>query len=911
MQDDDFFPEYKIFLFPGSIEHYPPILPVKIDHMTLKIQPDFESSILKNCEEILRITALQNISEIGLDIAEICIHNVTSCNGIPVDRFDTPEASDKLIIKFRQILEKGHSIELKIIYSAGYYYKQGILDIRIPRSGFHFIRKPSVGKQAWTQGQASESKYWFPCLEDPRVKFPREIHVTVPDQDLIVISNGMLISSQADTWKWREVNPIPAYLTSVVIGKFTQQSQQYSSDQASDKTNIMLSYYWPPEISKEHAMLTFAHTPIIMKLFEDYFGIKYPYQRYSQVAVEEFELLGMENTSCTTLSESLLHDEMAAIDFVRDVEIVAHEFSHQWFGDLVTCKDWSDLWLNEGFATYCELIFWEKTRGFDMFLYKLIKTADIYIEETKYHYNRPLVTRIYKHPDYLFDAHCYQKGACVLNMLRNHIGEDALKVSLRIYLETFKDKNAETDDLRKIIEDTTRENMQKFFDQWIYTPSHPQLDIEISLESPDKIRFKIRQSQVDFKHKRYNAENQNLHRNFEFTLEVKITFSTENNNTKILEQINISKTITEHSIKIPENTKIEGISIDPNYKILKEIKSLKIANETKDFQLKEIIKNQLRKGLTVVERVEAARALKQNFSQDIVDELVQSIMVDPFYGVSVEAASTLGSYYEGNNYDESILAYQALVSCINNEKAITSLHPEIKEAIIKAIGNFGREESLYLLKSILRQENESYFVRAAAAMAIGKSSKNIISSIEKHKVISLLKELVKTTKSFRNVISTGAIEGLQEFSKEKDKDIVINVINFLVESTSSKNDYYIRLAATLALGKFSYALIDEKNSKIEKGNQEVLNQLLTLLKDNRRKLKINACCALVDKDSKPSKIDYRTFKALEALISVAEHDLDGFVRKEAERCANILREWMNEWSNKPLTIDVNIREEQK
>ena len=245
------------------------------------------------------------------------------------------------------------------------------------------------------------------------------------------------------------------------------------------------------------------------------------------------------------------------------------------------------------------------------------------------------------------------------------------------------------------------------------------------------------------------------------------------------------------------------------------------------------------------------------------------------------------------------------------------MHPEVKQAIVRNIGQFERKESTNLLESLLYQLEESYFLRANAATAIGKSSKNEISSpdnIKKEKIISLLKENVKISESFRNVIASGAIDGLKEFSKDNDKDIVVDIANFLIVNTDSNNEYFKRLSATSALSKFLRTAKnnddnDEKNAKLDEMNQKVLNQLLRLLKDKRRKVKINACKALADNDVKPSMPDFKIFEAIDALIYVAEHDLDGFVRREAERCASIMREWIKEWSSKPPILDIKIRKE--
>src|SRR5215217_6821852 len=861
----------KKFQFPGSTPHYPPLFSFSVDYMMLKIKPDFDSNTLKDCTQKLRITACEDISEIKLDIAEIDVHQVISSSyNTSVMSFDILKNDDKLIITLGQTLQKGNTTDLTIRYSAGYYHREdGIVGICKPRSGFYFVSSSehSPNKQAWTQGQASESKYWFPCIDDPQVKFPREIQVTVPENDFIVISNGELLRKEGNIWTWIELNPTPAYLTSVVIGKFDQEQQEYSychddKNMSSSSNSIPLIYYWPKEIPKKDAMLTFANTPNMMRFFEEYFG------------------------------------------------------------DLVTCRDWSNIWLNEGFATYCETLYWESIKGFDEFCYKVMKIADEYLEESRRLYKRPLVTTIYKHPDDLFDSHSYEKGGCILHMLRNDIGDNNFRRCINNYLNTYKNKTSETDDLRKIVEDVSRKSMRRFFDQWVYRSGHPQLDIEFSLEEEDsrRIKIKIRQiHQEDDGSSNTDHDNPNCCNLFEFTLDIRIVFSTtadiEINNK--LEAIYISQRITEHSIEIPKDARIEWISIDPQFKILKEIKSIKITNETNEFQLKEMLKKQLRKGKTIIERIEAARALKNQYSEDVVDELHNAVIVDPFYGVSIEAANTLGSYHEKNNYAKANKAYVALFSCLDKEEEIFSrLHPEIKQAIVRNIGQFEREESINLLEPLLHLQNESYFLRANAATAIGKSSKNKISSLDnmkKEKIIALLKETVILSKSFRNVIANGAIDGLKEFSKDIDKDMVVDIANFLIENTNSNNEYFKRLSATSALSKFLHTAKDnddEKNTKLEEMNQRVFNHLLGLLKDKRRKVKINACKAFADNDAKPARPDTKIFEVIDALVYVAEHDLDGFIRREAERCVNIMRVWIKEWSSKPPTLDIKLRKEQ-
>jgi aminopeptidase N len=250
--------------------------------MLLKISPDFISKTLIDCEQQLTIRTLQELQEIQLDIAEMKIDKENVSSSVKIDDVIILEKEDKLRICFSELLKQDTDIDISIKYSTGYYYLQdnNTPTINIPRSGFHFISKGEGGPsfQAWTQGQALESRYWFPCIDDPQVKYPREIHIIAPSDGYIVISNGKADEPKREEirgmnngkkkikWIWKEPNPNPAYLTSVVIGKFSEKRVDY------DYGRVPLHYYWPADIEENNAMMTFGDTPKMMKFFEEYFG---------------------------------------------------------------------------------------------------------------------------------------------------------------------------------------------------------------------------------------------------------------------------------------------------------------------------------------------------------------------------------------------------------------------------------------------------------------------------------------------------------------------------------------------------------------------------------------------------------------------------------------------------------------
>ena len=899
--------EKKRFAFPGSKIHAIPFLSYTIEHMSLKIKPDLVNKILIDCEQQITIRAFNDLSEIVLDISDLKVTKVNS-QSINISKFRCVD-NKQVVIEFSEQFRAGSTINIDISYSAGYTIIEGKEEFGSPKTGFHFITKGDQDKQspsyqAWTQGEATESRYWFPSIDTPQVKFTLDIEISAP-QGYMVISNGLLESKvmkdEFVIWKYVEKKPLPSYLVSVVVGTFSQYESKYR--------DVSLYYYWPEEIKEEDAMLTFSETPQMLKFFEEYFETNYPFQKYSQTAVDNFEFGGMENTTCTTLTRRVLHDKTASRDYRNDIFLVVHELAHQWFGDMVTCKDWPHIWLNEGFATYCESLYWENSRGKDEFHYNLIEATDIYFEESNKLYNRPIVTNVYKHVDDLFDAHSYEKSGFILHMIRNHIGEHNFRKSLKVYLEKYQNRSAESLDLLKVLEEVSGREMASFFDQWIYREGHPKLEIEYTLTRNNLIEKDSINSQklkIKILQKNNDESYEDSSRYYQFQLEFKINIVDKSGQkSHLVHLMNVDNNDSESFVEIDNNSNIESISIDPEFKILKEISSIKVVNETRDFQLKRLLYNQMKYGETIIERINAIRLLKNQYSEDGIRALYDAIVQDKFYGVAVEATNTIGSFYDKNDYEKSDNSYQCLVSILNNKSTFDALRSETKKAIIRNIGIFERVESISLLKDLIHKSNdESNFVKSSAATALGKSSKDIESIENKVQVISLLKNLVEGTDTFQSVLATGALEGLKELATDRDNKISIEVAHFFLENTLESKDYFVRAKATSNLAKFLINKNDTANADTSAMNQAVFNRLKDLLRDDRRKIKINACSALADKDGKFHTIpDKRTYETIEVLIDVAKNDLDGFVRRKAEHSANIVREWIHTWASKPLLIN--------
>jgi aminopeptidase N len=212
-----------------------------------------------------------------------------------------------------------------------------------------------------------------------------------------------------------------------------------------------------------------------MAFYEKEIGVPFPWDKYDQVTCADYHWGGMENTTITTLTQRTINsDDVENVRSSRSLD--AHEMAHQWFGDYVTCKDWSHLWLNEGFATYYALLHERHQFGQDAFNYGLYLDArdDIFVQDKD---ERPIVYREYKDPGEQFDFRNYPKASWVLHMLRSLVGEDLYREAIRNYLKRHALSDVETEDLREAFEEVSGRPLDKFFDQWVYHGGLPKLKV--------------------------------------------------------------------------------------------------------------------------------------------------------------------------------------------------------------------------------------------------------------------------------------------------------------------------------------------------------------------------------------------------------------------------------------------------
>src|SRR5262245_34844706 len=383
---------------------YAPSREIDILHLALDVTPDFKARTVSGKATVRFKPIAKPYAELKLDGIDLRVSAVDS-----TEKLLGWQATEKnVLVTVADAIPADKEVTVTITYSA------------TPEKGLYF-RTPEMGYKAedshiWTQGEPLEARHWFPSFDAPNEKFTSEILCHVPE-GMVVLSNGKKMSEEKDSngllsVRWLQDKPHANYLIALCAGYFKK---------VEDKHRDVPMAFWTPASQIAQAQSSFGETKDIMAFFEKEIGVPYPWAKYDQVCVEDFGWGGMENTTLTVLNDRTLFTE--ATENIREsTGLVAHELAHQWFGDLVTCKDWAHLWLNEGFATYYEARYQGHKLGRDMFLYEMHQNAQGFINQAND--TNAIVRRDFGNPEEQFGFHAYPKGAWILQMLRSQLGED-------------------------------------------------------------------------------------------------------------------------------------------------------------------------------------------------------------------------------------------------------------------------------------------------------------------------------------------------------------------------------------------------------------------------------------------------------------------------------------------------------
>ncbi len=619
-------------------------------------------------------------------------------------KFDYDRENGLLFIILPHEYRKGQSVSVSIKYEA------------LPSQGLYFFHPtpdhPEIPYQIWTQGEAESNRYWYPSYDLPDDRFTTEIIAHVPEK-LRVISNGVLLNIKKGpgrgqvTYHWRMDKPHAGYLTSLVIGEFTTHTDTVRG--------TLLNYNMPPGWQDRYDF-PFGQTPQMLDFFSD-FIVPYPYAKYDQTPVQDFEYGGMENISATTLNRRLLYDERAVPNYSAD-GLVAHELAHQWFGDLMTCRSWDHIWLNEGFATYFTDLYFERQYGKDEFRMRRLRQDRGYLASLK---SQPLdkikpdstgVT-----PVELGGGKAYSRGAAVLHALRFELGDDLFQRAIARYARENYLKDVVSEDLRRAAEEVSGRNLSTFFRQWVYGAGFPEFDVSYTWDPVSKkVTLRVRQTQPQLPAVGL----------FDVPVNIEIVAG----KVKIDRRIRVNRRDQTFTFFSPQ--KPDMVRFDKGYWLLKKVKFDKSMHE---------LAYQLQYDDDVTGRYLAAEALADKGPAAIA-LLSRAVKRDPFYAVRIQAIESLKKIG-----GEGTLA--AVMAGTKDRDA------RVREAAVRALSEYPASEVAGVLQELLEHDGNDY-VRGAAAEAIGK--------LKLPGAFDLLKKAVAWD-SHRNIIRRGVFEG---FAAMKD-----------------------------------------------------------------------------------------------------------------------------------------------
>jgi aminopeptidase N len=574
-----------------------------------------------------------------------------------------------------------------------------------------YFRTPAMGYRVgdthlWTQGQAHEARHWFPSYDYPNEKFTSEMICHVP-ADMVALSNGRLVSREPDperglvAWRWLQDKPHVNYLITLCAGYF---------EKIEDMADGVPLAFWTPPSQIEFARNSFAGTRDMMIFFEQEIGVPYPWARYDQVVVDDFTWGGMENTAQTTLSDGTLYpDELAGTR--SSLGLVAHELAHQWFGNNVTCKDWSHLWLNEGFATYYESLFREHAHGRDEFLWAMLQKSRTVLDQREDQI--PMVHRGYVDPEEQFSFRAYPKGAWVLHMLRSQLGPRLYRQCIQAYLERHPFGVVTTEDLVKVFEEHSGRDWDRFFDQYVYHAQQPHLRVDYSWDERTRLaRISIEQIQP-------LGPNVLL-----FHLPVSIRFQSGSRRTEVVAQVSQSR----EDFFFPLPTRPEVVRIDPEFEWLAEI----------EFSLPaEMLHAQLGVEDDMIGRVFAIEQLARRRDPATVQGLRETLRNDPFWGVRLEAAKAL-------RFIQTEEARRALLTSTDQ------LDDRVRREVLAGLASYYQPDTLPMLLDALDSEFNPD-IQADVIRALGAYS---VESVRE----TILAQLAST--SYRQILADAAVEAI-------------------------------------------------------------------------------------------------------------------------------------------------------
>lgn len=440
-------------------------------HTKLKVDFNFEESQLNGEAWITLKPHFYSTEKVVLDAKYFSIKEVKVNNIKAAYNYSDNELTVELGKTYKK--DEEYTIYVKYIANPEEVVQKGSNAIKDAK-GLYFIdpkdEDPEKPTQIWTQGETESNSCWFPTIDSPNQKTTQEIYITVPNK-YVTLSNGKLINkttnpngTRTDYWKMDKKHA--PYLVFIGVGEFSIVKDSWNG--------IDVDYY----VEKEYESVAkdiFGKTPEMISFFSKITGIPYVWDKYSQIVVRDYVSGAMENTTAVVHGEDAQQKKGQLIDNNEWESTIAHELFHHWFGDLVTTESWSNLTVNESFATYSVYLWYEYKYGKDKANSHMYEDIQTYLQSQSE--DKDLVRFYYEDKEEMFDPVSYHKGSAILHMLRNYLGDDAFFAGMHTFLEEHKYGKAEAQELRLAFEEVSGKDLNWFFNQWYYGNGHIKMNV--------------------------------------------------------------------------------------------------------------------------------------------------------------------------------------------------------------------------------------------------------------------------------------------------------------------------------------------------------------------------------------------------------------------------------------------------
>lgn len=469
------------------------------DNYKLTFTPDLENAKFEG-DETIAIHVLKPTNEITLNAVDIDFHDVTITSGGAMQKATVGPEKDKemVVLSVEKALAEGPAT-IHITYT-------GILNSEM--RGLYLGKDDQGRKYASTQFESTDARRAFPSFDEPDYKATFDI-TAVADKGLAAISNQKVISDtpgpgDKHTVKFATTAKMSSYLAALVVGNF-----EYIEGEA-DGIPIRV-YATTGKNTKEMGKFALESAEHVMRYYDKYFGIKYPYGKLDLVGIPDFSAGAMENTGCITFREVILliDEKQGSVDLKKTIaSVIAHEMAHQWFGDLVTMKWWDDVWLNEGFATWMSskpVQAWRPEWNFkldDVSATGGSLNVDSLANTRPIHQAADTPAQIQE----LFDGIAYGKTAAVLRMLEAYLGEQTFQAGVNAYLKQHQYANATAADFWNAQAKTSRKPVDQIMPTWVKQPGAPIINAKAQC-SGNSTNVTLSQQRYYFDRSKFSESN--------------------------------------------------------------------------------------------------------------------------------------------------------------------------------------------------------------------------------------------------------------------------------------------------------------------------------------------------------------------------------------------------------------------